>query len=79
MFTATKADRASTTRRNASGLTAEFAALIRDLAQALFDPYRPELHYMRGRGPKWHAKYDPASAAVRAVLVPALARVRVRR
>lgn len=20
------------------------------------DPYRPELHYMRGPGPKWHAK-----------------------
>src|SRR5277367_6726503 len=21
-----------------------------------FNPYRPELHYMRGPGPKWHAK-----------------------
>lgn len=21
------------------------------------DPYRPELHYMRGPGPKWHAKH----------------------
>lgn len=20
--------------------------------------YRPDLHYMRGPGPKWHAKYD---------------------
>jgi hypothetical protein len=20
-------------------------------------PYRPERHYMRGRGPKWHAKH----------------------
>ena len=29
--------------------------------QVLFDPYRPELHYMRGPGPKWHAKHDPAS------------------
>jgi hypothetical protein len=78
MFTATKAARASPARRNAPGLTAEFAALIRNLAQALFDPYRPELHYMRGRGPKWHAKHDPAPAA-RAVLVPAIARVRVQR
>jgi hypothetical protein len=77
MFSATKADRASTIRRNASGLTAEFAALIRNLAQALLDPYRPELRYMRGRGPKWHAKHDPAPAC--AVLVPALARVRVQR
>jgi hypothetical protein len=21
------------------------------------DPYRPELYYMRGPGPKWHAKH----------------------
>jgi len=21
------------------------------------DPYRPERHYMRGPGPKWHAKH----------------------
>jgi hypothetical protein len=21
----------------------------------MFDPYRPELHYMRGPGPKWRA------------------------
>ncbi|HKA46825.1 MAG TPA: hypothetical protein VKD68_01590 [Methyloceanibacter sp.] len=31
----------------------------------LFDSYRPELHYMRGPGPKWHAKHDglPADEA----------------
>jgi hypothetical protein len=23
----------------------------------IFDPYRPELHYMRGPGPKWHEKH----------------------
>jgi hypothetical protein len=23
-----------------------------------FDLYRPELHYMRGRGPKWHTRHD---------------------
>src|SRR5260370_19857334 len=23
----------------------------------LFDPYRPELHYMRGAGPKWRTKH----------------------
>jgi hypothetical protein len=22
----------------------------------LINPYRPELHYMRGPGPRWHAK-----------------------
>jgi hypothetical protein len=25
-----------------------------------FNSYRPELHYMRGPGPKWHAKHDRA-------------------
>jgi hypothetical protein len=24
--------------------------------------YRPDLHYMRGPGPKWHAKYDGLAA-----------------
>ena len=23
----------------------------------LFEPYRPELHYMRGPGPKWREKH----------------------
>ncbi|MBR0871022.1 hypothetical protein JQ633_11680 [Bradyrhizobium tropiciagri] len=23
-------------------------------------PYRPELHYMRGPGPKWHARHPAA-------------------
>jgi hypothetical protein len=27
------------------------------LRAPLFDPYRPELHYMRGPGPKWRAKH----------------------
>jgi hypothetical protein len=27
------------------------------------DSYRPELHYMRGPGPRWHAKRDAAVAA----------------
>lgn len=26
------------------------------LVDAASDRYRPELHYMRGPGPKWHAK-----------------------
>jgi hypothetical protein len=29
----------------------------RELMQVLSDPYRPELHYMRGPGPKWRAKH----------------------
>ncbi|MFD2180677.1 hypothetical protein [Rhodoplanes azumiensis] len=26
---------------------------------SVLDPYRPEAHYMRGPGPKWHAKHGP--------------------
>jgi len=26
-----------------------------------FDPYRPELHYMRGPGPKWREKHGQSS------------------
>lgn len=26
-----------------------------------FSPYRPELHYMRGPGPAWHAKHGANS------------------
>ena len=29
----------------------------RRLTTLLFDPYRPELHYMCGPGPKWRAKW----------------------
>ena len=32
----------------------------KDLMQAFADPYRPELHYMRGPGPKWRAKHPAA-------------------
>jgi hypothetical protein len=27
------------------------------ISTVLFDSYRPELHYMRGPGPKWRAKH----------------------
>ena len=26
--------------------------------------YRPDLHYMRGPGPKWHAKYGSLNAKI---------------
>ena len=49
--------------------------MLRDLAngavalwhdfEGAFDPYRPERHYMRGPGPKWHAKRAAAAGANR--------------
>ncbi|MEH3148380.1 MAG: hypothetical protein PGN34_24340 [Methylobacterium frigidaeris] len=29
----------------------------RALTSALADPYRPELHYMRGPGPRWRERH----------------------
>jgi hypothetical protein len=34
--------------------------LGKELVQALSEPYRPELHYMRDPGPKWLAKHAAA-------------------
>jgi len=33
------------------------AKMWHKLIQSVRDPYRPELHYMRGPGPKWYAKH----------------------
>lgn len=46
---------------------------FRTLTKSLFDPYRPELHYMRGPGPKWRAKHalrlEPIAVRVHPVRV----------
>jgi hypothetical protein len=39
-----------------------FADFWRALTKDMAGPYRPERHYMRGPGPKWHAKHDRALA-----------------
>jgi hypothetical protein len=75
MITATTTVRMFASRRTAPGLAADITELAHNLARALFDPYRPELHYMRGPGPRWHAKHAPAPAALGAGAIPALIRV----
>jgi hypothetical protein len=50
---------------------AEFGRTVR----RLFDPYRPELHYMRGPGPKWRAKHDANRGRVPAVVAATAAHV----
>jgi hypothetical protein len=45
--------------------TAAFAGLKafwKQFFARAFDPYRPELHYMRGPGPAWRAKYGTDAA-----------------
>lgn len=54
-------------------MVADLAELLRAL-KALVDPYHPELHYMRGPGPKWRAKNGSPNGSAVAVLVPVKAR-----
>ncbi len=76
MAAATKAGfRSNSRRRPAPGLAADLADLLRTV-KTLFDPYRPELYYMRGPGPAWHAKHDQASATMDDAAVPVLVRVK---
>jgi hypothetical protein len=45
--------------------TADLVAVVeiwRRLKKAILDPYRPELHYMRGPGPKWREKQARAGS-----------------
>ena len=43
-----------------STILADAAENWRGLKRGIFDPYRPELHYMRGPGPKWRETHaDP--------------------
>ena len=72
-----KTTRSGVAHRMASGILADLAEFAHSLARSLFDPYRPELYYMRGPGPKWHAKHERAPVAYHAV--PALVRVRAKR
>jgi len=42
--------------RKTPGFSRDVAELVGAL-RSLVDHYRPELHYMRGPGPKWRAKH----------------------
>ena len=42
-------------------LLADIGAFWHRFFNRAFDPYRPELHYMRGPGPAWRAKHVASS------------------
>jgi len=48
------------TSKQGPRFAAALAVLWRSILRDAFDSYRPELHYMRGPGPKWRAKHAPA-------------------
>lgn len=41
----------------ASALRSEIKVFWKRFFATAFNPYRPELHYMRGPGPAWRAKH----------------------
>jgi hypothetical protein len=59
-----------THRCRAWSALADLAGLFRIFSGTLADSYRPELHYMRGPGPKWRAKHrPPVDSAFRQLLL----------
>jgi hypothetical protein len=48
--------RSPASRRDGTNPLAEIRAFWRQFVARAFNPYRPELHYMRGPGPAWRAK-----------------------
>ena len=56
------------TSKQGPRLSATLAMLWRSFCRDAFDSYRPELHYMRGPGPKWRAKHGLATKATAPVV-----------
>ncbi|MEH2589047.1 hypothetical protein V1273_002886 [Bradyrhizobium sp. AZCC 1721] len=48
----------SDSARKAAETVSDFASIIHNLVMDIRNSYRPELHYMRGPGPKWRAKHQ---------------------
>jgi hypothetical protein len=44
--------------RKTAESASDFAGVVHNLILDVRDSYRPELHYMRGPGPKWRAKHQ---------------------
>jgi len=45
--------------RKSAESVSDFSSVVRNLILDVRDSYRPEVHYMRGPGPRWHAKHQP--------------------
>jgi hypothetical protein len=57
MATITSTSFSTPANRSGSSHLSGLRAFWRAFFAKAFNPYRPELHYMRGPGPAWRAKY----------------------
>ena len=62
----------ATSTKTAPGFARTVKVMWRTLMKDVADPYRPELHYMRGPGPKWREKHGMIATSARTDL-PGLA------
>ena len=69
MATITSEQLSAPAERGRTGAFAEIRSFWRTFFVRAFDPYRPELHYMRGPGPAWRAKHQAVSPAVQSMVV----------
>ncbi len=53
------------TATSGSAIGRRIGGTIANWARNAFDPYRPELHYMRGPGPKWRERHTFAEPSDR--------------
>lgn len=68
MSDVTPAFTAATREEARSSLFGEIRSFWHQFFVKAFDPYRPELHYMRGPGPACRAKETALSPAVQSML-----------
>jgi hypothetical protein len=59
---------AAQSRDREAGVLGEVRTFWRQFFVRAFDPYRPELHYMRGPGPACRAKLRELSPAVQSMI-----------
>ena len=69
MATLASSSRVADRQNSAPGLLADIGAFWRQFFAKALNPYRPELHYMRGPGPACRAKQKALSPAVRSMVV----------
>jgi hypothetical protein len=62
---------AKTEQQKSPRVAVAIALLWRSLTRDLLSGYRPELHYMRGPGPKWRAKHESPRSNAAAITAAA--------